>query len=413
MILIILLRQIFTYTRRWGDMHVLILPSWYPSCPDDLSGSFFREQALALAQIGAKVGVIAPTLRSLQSPPKSLFYAGRLYKEVDNNVCTYRASILHLTPGFWKATVRRVAGLAERILSEYLSDCGRPDVVHVHSALPAGQGAINIASKLNVPLFYSEHSTAFARDLLGRGGLEVASNLVSKADHSFAVSKPFATLMEQKLALTAGSIKVMPNPVHASFLAHDIATPVDGCVRFLHISMLDSKKNVAVLLEAFSTALICGHDIKLTIGGDGPTRPMLEQLAKMLGIEEKVSFIGKLSRADVVAALAEADVFVLSSKFETFGVVVVEALAMGVPVIATRCGGPEDIIEKGDGLLVPVDDVNALANAMIRLVQSSPTANRLARRQRCRERFGSEGIAARWLELYGKAVADREASPST
>jgi len=385
-------------------LHVLFLPSWYPSSPDDLSGSFFREQAIALAESGADVGVIAPSLRSLRNPLSALGGDNGVRRENDQGVNTYRASIPHLTPRLMGPTFRRVGKLTERIFAAYLADHGAPDVLHVHAALPIAEGAVSISKKYGVPLVYSEHSSAFARNLVGPAGAAAARKLAMHAIRRFTVSTPFASFLEQNLGLAADFFDVMPNQVQSGFLTHELALPVHGQIRFLHISLLDSQKNVPVLLQAFANRFRGKDEVTLVIGGDGPTRAPLVQLAQTLGIDSQVTFLGKLSRTDVVAALSKADVFILPSKFETFGVVLIEALAMGVPVIATRCGGPEDIVKKEDGLLVPVDDIAELAGAMTQFATPSLLSERAARRERCRQRFGADCLTGQWLDIYVDAV---------
>ncbi|WP_075995640.1 glycosyltransferase [Salaquimonas pukyongi] len=385
-------------------MHVLFLPSWYPEHPNDSSGCFFREQAIALADAGASVGVIAPSLRSLRRPWSAVIGDHRLDKQVDKGVHTYRASIMHISPRLWGPTVRRIGKLTEEMFSQYIADRGKPDVLHVHAALPIGAAAVKISRTYDLPLVYSEHSTAFARNVIHPAGLAIAKQVALQATHPFAVSRPFATLLEEKLELPAGLLDVMPNLVQTGFLAHKLSTPSSNRLRYLHISLLTAKKNVSVLLESFSRAFVGANYVTLAIGGDGPERPALEQLAARLGIAEQVTFLGKLSRENVITELSKADVFVLPSKVETFGVVVVEALAMGVPVIATRCGGPEDIIKTGDGVLVAVDDVAELADALAKFATPSPPSERRARRERCRKRFGPKKIATQWLEIYTDAV---------
>ena len=98
--------------------------------------------------------------------------------------------------------------------------------------------------------------------------------------------------------------------------------------------------------------------------------------------------------------MAAANVFVLPSHHETFGVVVIEALALGKPVIATRCGGPESIIESGDGLLVPTNNIEALAQAMAEISSHMDQYDPVDIRERCRIRFGEEAIVSRLIEVY-------------
>lgn len=391
------------------SLHVLFIPSWYPSCPDDLSGCFFREQAIALAETGTKVGVIAPALRTLRNPVTAFMASNRINMENDCGVHTHRASTPNLAPRMPTLRNRLLAALTNRMFASYIIDHGMPDVVHLHAALFVGPAAVTISESNSIPLVYSEHNSAYARNRVSLSGI-VASKMVARhAVRRFAVSSPFATLLEQKFEMPTGSFEVMPNSVQSRFLDCKLAASAAKGVHFLHISLLDANKNVWLLLESFAKAFHGQPDIVLSIGGDGKTRKKLEQQANRLGISTQVKFLGNMSRKNVVAALSEADVFVLPSKFETFGVVVIEALAMGVPVIATCCGGPEDIIEPGDGVLVPVDDVDAMSNAMKQLAIPSSIEDRTARRKRCRQRFGSREIAERWLDIYDTAVNCKEA----
>src|SRR5690606_18649968 len=127
-----------------------------------------------------------------------------------------------------------------------------------------------------------------------------------------------------------------------------------------------------------AVAALPRRDVQLVLLGEGPERPALEALAGALGIRERVLMPGFV--ADPVAWLAHADLFVCSSRWEGFGHVIVEAMAAGVPVVATDCPhGPRDIIEpEKTGLLVALDDVPALAAAVARLIDNPDLGRRLA-----------------------------------
>jgi glycosyltransferase involved in cell wall biosynthesis len=393
-------------------MHILFLPSWYPDDHDDIGGSFFREQAIMLHDAEAQVGVIAPSCRSLRNLRHALLGSSGICVENDNGVITYRASLAHLTPRMWRATAKRMSRLSQHIFDRYREEHGRPDIIHVHSALPAGLGAVDIGKSFQIPVVLSEHSSAFARGLVSASGLALAREIALAATACFAVSTPFARLLEEKLALPRVSVGVMPNPVDTRFLDAPLPIRQQGGKRFqfFHISSLDENKNVGQLLDSFARAFAGDNQVSLVIGGDGPKRLVLERRAYILNIAQQVRFVGRLSRPEVLEALQASDAFVLSSRFETFGVVIVEALATGLPVIATRCGGPEDIVGAQDGCLVPVDDVDAMSAAMRKIADDPTRADRSARRARCRNRFGPKVISRRWLDIYADVLAqDRRA----
>lgn len=171
--------------------------------------------------------------------------------------------------------------------------------------------------------------------------------------------------MSQEAARAAKA--VLPNPVRViplPALDDDEAPPTEvpeGPPVILGAGRLVPEKGFATLLEAF--ARIPVSDARLMIAGSGPQEGPLKDQAKELGISRKVTFLGYLE--DIRPALDAATLFVLSSKFEGFGAVVIEALAAGRPIVMTNCSPAADLVrESGSGLVVPIDDVEALAEAM-------------------------------------------------
>ena len=392
-------------------MHILFLPSWYPNDPDDLAGSFFREQALALKQIGVKVGVVAPTLLTMKRPISAVRNSGKISIENDEGIPTYRSGKPHLTPWHWQLTSEWFGKAALRLFDQYMKTEGRPDVLHVHAALPAGGAAMAIKARNNIPFVLSEHSTALARGRINSTGLRQMRNVISNASASYAVSSPFARLLERKLAMGEHKFGVMHNSVSDAFMAREFNHQRRDNFQFCHISLLDEKKNIAMLIQAFASAFRDDESISLVIGGDGPLMPDLKSLAFECGVLNQINFLGKLSRSQVRDVLSLSDAFVLPSHFETFGVVLIEAAAMGVPIIATRCGGPEDIVTEKNGILVPVQSTLALAAAMKRMFATRVCWDRQNIRDDCRERFGANALAMKWQKIYSACAKQEEILP--
>ena len=137
------------------------------------------------------------------------------------------------------------------------------------------------------------------------------------------------------------------------------------------------KKGFDVLLHAVAHAAAQGSTFRLEIGGDGPERQSLKALARQLGIEDRTSFPGWVD--DVAAFLADADLFVLPSRIEPFGIVVLEAMACGVPIVATRVSGPLETLDEQTALLVPSDDPVAMAEAVMASFAAPDAAETRAR----------------------------------
>jgi glycosyltransferase involved in cell wall biosynthesis len=134
---------------------------------------------------------------------------------------------------------------------------------------------------------------------------------------------------------------------------------------FFVAARLAEQKGLQHLIEAVHILVERGlNSFEMVIGGDGPDRSKLEQQAKSLGVADRCRFLGALNREQVRDKMQNCDVFVLSSLHETFGVVVGEAMACGKPVISTRCGGPEFVVNQQTGVLVDVAKPDQMADAM-------------------------------------------------
>lgn len=148
----------------------------------------------------------------------------------------------------------------------------------------------------------------------------------------------------------------------------------------------------------------------LVIMGEGPERSNLEKLAKQLGVENRVHFTGEYKRSEMQHELEQTNCFVLASRFETFGVVYVEAMAADVPVIATDCGGPKDFMNDKVGVLVPVDDVDALTIAMQDMLDGKVKYNSNEIRQYVVDNFSPKVIAEKLTKVYEDVLKNRQNS---
>jgi glycosyltransferase involved in cell wall biosynthesis len=160
------------------------------------------------------------------------------------------------------------------------------------------------------------------------------------------------------------------------------------------------------LIAAIGALRAAGRAAALAVVGDGPLRAALAESAERLGVASHVELLG--DRADVRDVLAALDVFVLPSRTEGMSNALLEAMATGLPVVATAVGGtPEVIADGSSGLLVPVDDPAAMAAAIVRVLDDPSLAGRLgaAARQTVEERYGAKSMVRR-LEAVYAAVAN-------
>uniref|UniRef100_A5WC08 Glycosyl transferase, group 1 n=1 Tax=Psychrobacter sp. (strain PRwf-1) TaxID=349106 RepID=A5WC08_PSYWF len=383
------------------NLHILIIPSWYPAFEGDIGGSFFREQAHALKKAGNKVGVIYPQFRSITdikgiySKPYGIEYID------DQGLPTYKYHHLAV-PKIYSVRRARWIRYGLKLFDEYTKKFGLPDIIHVHSSVHAGHIALEIKSRYSIPYVVTEHSTSFARDMIKKNELLILRNIVTSSDYNIAVSQPFCDLLNRTFKVK--SWNYIPNIVNSAFLNEDNKVS-KKTFKYLSVSFLSEKKAIDNLIKAFSFIIDEVPNAVLYIGGDGDERKSLEKLAKDLNLKNRVIFLGSLSRERVKLEMAKSSVFVLPSRYETFGVVLVEALALGKPVIATKCGGPESIVNDKVGTLVEVDNIENLSKAMLDAYLDYDKYNSKDIRQYCIDNFSEESVISKLTDIYHSVLA--------
>lgn len=382
-------------------MHVLIIPSWYPETLEDVDGIFFRLQAQALQRSGLKIGVTAPVFRSMRGKPASVVNGGygiRSYTE--ENIPTYVYKSMYFFPRLPYLDRHRWVGAGWKLFKRYVRDHGTPDIIHAHSMNHAGILAQQIHEKTGIPFVLTEHSSTYARKLIRNWQRPAMLQSAQQCSARIAVSKDFCRLLETEY----GGLdwQYIPNSLSPAFIRPvDLANkPKNADFTFCSVAHLNYNKGFDILLPAFAEALKTHPDLKLKIGGTGLIASQLHNLAAELGLENSVEFLGGLQNDQVLDLMFRSDAFVLASRNETFGVVFIEALSQGLPVAATRCGGPQTIINENNGILVPVGDVQALAGALVSLYENRGRYDAQTLRADCLNEFGEEAVVRQITAVY-------------
>lgn len=249
--------------------------------------------------------------------------------------------------------------------------------------------------------------------LLDRIELRLIRRRFPALDGAIALSGGVAAELRRIVPALRNRVEVVPNiglPLPAQMDEAMILNRNEagvGCT-LLACGRLTKQKDYPTLFQAFLR--LSGTDLRLNILGDGDLRQSLEQLAQELGIADRVNFLG--FQHDPFSHMRRADIFVLSSRWEGFGNVLVEAMAMGTPVVSTDCPhGPAEIIEDDKtGLLVPTENPEALAAALQRLIDNRDLRMRLGQAgQRHAQDFSAKRIGATYAQHF-RAIAARSKS---
>lgn len=267
----------------------------------------------------------------------------------------------------------------------------RPDLVHGHF-YDAAAATLLIARRLGVPYVLTEHST-LARPL---------TRLELRAFRDAGRVMPVSRMLQAALESSGvqGRYEVVPNVVD---LDHFTPAPRlrGGVRRLIAVTRMTPIKGVPDLLEALRLLECRDWHCDLIGGGE-----RFEEYKALASQDSRVSFLGELQRPEVAARLRQADLFVLASRLETFSVAAVEAMACGVPVVATACGGPEELVGPEAGAIVPPGDPAALAGAIDRALSTRFDSAAIARG--VAGRFSAEAVGARLREVYESVLEEEK-----
>ena len=292
----------------------------------------------------------------------------------------------------------------------------RLDVVHAHYAIPHAISAY-LARQTLLPDAPALVTTLHGTDITLVGNdpsfLPLTRFSIAASD---AVTTPSAWLREatyQNLDVPRTvAIDVIPNFVDTVRFAPRAERPRPTGAPFvlIHVSNFRPLKRVDDVVRIFAEArrLLPAAPLRLRLVGDGPERARIHELVRELDLHAHVQFLGE--QVDLPAVLRDSDVFLLPSETESFGLAALEAMACGVPVIASRVAGIPEVVADGEtGLLAPVGDVAAMATHVARLASDSSTLNRFSRAARARveAHFQPEPVVSRYEAIYRRLAHGR------
>ena len=245
-----------------------------------------------------------------------------------------------------------------KIFQHFLTLNFKPDFVHCHVA----EKSLKIAHKFfeDTPTLLTEHWSGYLDgryEQLTNGKKKVRLKLANKCQQVVCVSEHLkAALISSGIT---SPIKVIPNIIDT----YSMKDRLNPQMKFIVVAdLVDSVKNISGIIKAFIKFSEENRDSTLTIIGDGIDRKMLESLAKD---NSRITFEGRYNNKEVLKALPRFDCLIVNSNFETFSMITAEAILSGVPVISSKCGGPEQFIQEGiNGFLGEKNDVNDLFRCM-------------------------------------------------
>ena len=407
--------------RSVDSLRVLMLSRSYPSAVFPNLGLWVeRPTALMNDRPGVDLTVVSPQPYCPPLPDGALRQYSRFRKivrrEVWRGVPVARPRYLSGPGRSTYPLESRAYMLGIRKEVERLHFEGPIDVIHAHFIYPEGATAHRLAARYGIPFVVSEHAPWTPEWFAPRAVRQESLAAGRAASTVMAVSE----YIRSSIAGWLGSdtpLTIVPEGVDGAMFRAEASQPYDRD-RILFVGWPTLNKGVDVLLDAMKLIHERGQPGRLQLVGGSyyrSTRLMEQRLkayADSLMLGPRVAFVGPRSHAEVARLMARAAVVVLPSRTEAFGTVLAEALACGTPVVATRCGGPEDYVTPAVGRLVPVGDPEALANALVAVLRERARFDPGQLRRYALDRFAWPRIVDSWLDAYGRALGRRPHAPA-
>ncbi|MDH0957203.1 glycosyltransferase [Pseudomonas chengduensis] len=394
-------------------MNLFLLPSWYPSTVSPLSGCFTQEQAEAIAELAPDIRVMVSLWGHLDAflpacnPrcwPQRLIWRlqqGRNQVRVRSGVNEIFNAQIYWSGRLPFGGLRQLVAVNRRNFQLAQQRFGPIDIIHAHVSYPGGYIASLLSQEFGVPYVLTEHMSPFPFPNLMCGG-EPVPEIAQAFRQAAAVIAVSPSLSQRVASFGYPAPRVIPNMVDECAFAP--GRPSSSKTVFFTLCGISEQKGIDHLLEAIAIWNPPSDKFEFRIGGEGPQLETYRAKAQTLGISDKVLWLGAVSRTDAPSMFRDSHIFVLPSRHETFGVVYAEAIASGKPIIATRCGGPESIVNEFNGLLVDVGDVPALAQAMHTLSTNIECYSPQAIRQDFEKRFSRQAVVSQLRTVYDEVL---------
>ena len=335
-------------------LKVLFLPAWYPSKKNPVAGIFIKEHAKAVSLYN---DVVVLYSEGYDEKFKKIWEIVSDKKE--DGIRTIR--IKHRKSPIPKTTYFIYLWSIKQAFKKLLKEDWKPDIIHAH-IYSAGVVAVILGKRYKIPIVITEHWSGFPLHKL---------SLIERIRARFAINRaniilPVSKNLEESIKSyeIKNQFEVLPNVVDTKLFHQSLNRKSNNKKKILFVGLITPIKGLFYLIKALSQVRQKRQDFVLDIVGDGPNRQEYEELTKKLEIQNLVKFHGLKSKKEVAEFMRNCDFFIQPSLYGTFGVVYIEAIACGKPVVATNLPVLQELIDKERGILVPTRNVDVLARAI-------------------------------------------------
>ena len=379
-------------------MHVLILPSWYfPPGTPEIAGRMFHQLAKGLRDEGLDARVLYSDYST-----KGPIFRKNSYN-IEDGVPTWRTSqffVPKTNAFFMRMWINRYV----RDILRYVEQEGKPDVIHAHSYFAAAVCAA-LQQNVQIPFIYTERLSGFILESIPMHHYPFLPGCFQQAAAITCVSPGLLSRMQPH---SPKPIRVIPNFFDETIFYPDPTVKKDDLFTWVCIGEPAHVKGLDILLHAFAalTERMKEVPMRLVLIDRIPEQESLVKLAIELGINERLTWTGLISQEEIAWILRSSHALVSASRVETFGKVIIEAQACGLPVAATKTDGAEYIITHAQqGELATPGSPESLMAAMGKLYVSYAKYDATGIHALTEKRFGRKSVMRQWIQLYQSIVS--------
>ncbi len=378
-------------------MRILILARGYPTEDEPQDGIFEFDQAKALQKYGHEVVVLNVDTRVKKKWRKP--GVSHIIKDGISVVTVYY---------FPTSIIRRISYR----LSSYLEQCfvlkgykyiieefGGIDLIHAHY-LPCASQAIAIKNRHQVKIIATEHWSELNKEPISKYVNYLGQRVYKNVDKLVTVCQPLQQRINHLFGVDSVVIHNMVDTMFETPYVPQAKQESDPFL-FLMVGSILYGKGIDILVEAYNQSHLKDYNVQVkVIGSFSRYVHTLQNKIKEYNLEDKITISHAIPKSEIYGELKKADAFVLPSRSENFSVAILEALAAGLPVIATITGGVRESINESNGILVPVEDTESLSRAMEYMYHNVNKYNKVEIRENCLSQFSAEAIARKLSEQY-------------
>lgn len=370
-------------------MKILIISHMYPSTFNEVSGIFVHKQVKELKKQGCEIKVISPVPWT-PFPINYLSKKWNKYSKIPQKVVKegievyYPRCLVFPKALFYASSGKRIFnGIQETVKKIYKNF--KFDIVHSHDAFPDGYAGMKISRKYKKPLIVTIHGQDFQQTIFKNSKYKkIIKKIIDFSAKTITVSGKLEKIGKKNLQINPNKIIKISNGINLNDIRKNMKEDIEKYAKkriILSVSHLIKTKGIDLNLQAMVRLKKKYPNLIYLIIGEGSERKKLENITKRLGLQNNVRFIGEISYSEVMRYMSFCDMLSLPSWNEAFGVVYIEAMAHGKPVIGCRGGGIEDFVKhKKTGLLVKPQDVDSLVEVLEFLLSCPEEAKEIGKR---------------------------------